>query len=249
MSSPIETYKLFSDFYDLYVGSFDADFEFYTTCCKNAGSILEIGCGTGRVLNRLLQLDSKLTGADISPDMLKKASGRFAAEIAEGRLNLITHDFTNSKLSQQFDRLLLTFYTFNYILDQPTRFLSNARSSLSSKGLLLMDMFYPNTLADRSIDGVWLEKEFVIGNTAISLKDCRSMNGELELRQQVFTINGTETKIDTIRRYYSPQLMKELCKEAGFSKTEFSAGYNYAAFGEDAEGIRMKDNYIVKAYK
>ena len=52
-----ETYKIFSDFYDMYVGQFSEDLEFYKTYCSKSDKIIEIGCGTGRILEYFLKSD------------------------------------------------------------------------------------------------------------------------------------------------------------------------------------------------
>jgi SAM-dependent methyltransferase len=68
-----ETYKVFADIYDLYVGRFNADLYFYKSFCQKTDRIIEIGCGTGRVLNDFLCEGYQITGLDISQEMLDKA--------------------------------------------------------------------------------------------------------------------------------------------------------------------------------
>jgi cyclopropane fatty-acyl-phospholipid synthase-like methyltransferase len=249
MNSTIETYKIFSDFYDLYVGKFVYDFDFYKSYCKNIDKILEIGCGTGRILNLLLHMDCKVTGIDISQEMLDKASEKYHNQIKNGRLTLINHDFTTNKLNDSFDNILLTFYTFNYILDRPIEFLKNVYNSLNDKGLLLMDLFYPNTLFDKSINGKWINKEYNIDGQLIKIQDCRTIDNDIEHRQQVFIINGTETKINTKRKYFSPLTLKEMLNSAGYHDIEFSYDYDYNGFKEMIDETRLKNNYIVKVKK
>ena len=249
MNSTIETYKIFSNFYDLYVGKFDSDFDFYKSHCDNAERILEIGCGTGRILNLLLQMDCKVTGIDISQEMLDKASKKYHNQIKNGKLTLRNHDFTTDKINDRFDNILMTFYTFNYILDRPIDFLKNVYNSLKDNGLLLMDLFCPNSLIDNSINGKWIDKEYNIEGKLIKIRDCRTMDNDIEHRQQVFNINGTKTKIDTKRKYFSPLTLKEILKSSGFQDVEFSYSYDYNEFEEMIDESRLKNNYIVKVTK
>ena len=246
MNSSIETYKIFSEFYDLYVRSFNSDFDFYRSFCHKTDRILEVGCGTGRILNILLQEDCTVTGIDISEEMLTKAGEKYHTAVQEGRLTLLNHNFLNHKLNAGFDRILLSFYTFNYILDQPKQFLKSLIHSFNSGGVLLMDVFYPTPLFNNSIDGVWLEKEYNIDGRVIKIHDCRTMNKDIEHRQQVFIIDGTETKIDTKRRYYSPSVLREILHDTGIGDVKFAHGYEYQKFQEMIEEKKLKNNYIVK---
>ena len=68
-----ETYKRFVQYYDLYVEDFNADLPLYMDLCDPEHNILEIGCGSGRVLRALLEEGCRVTGIDISDDMLRVA--------------------------------------------------------------------------------------------------------------------------------------------------------------------------------
>lgn len=50
-----ETYQRFAQYYDLYVGDFNADLPLYRSLCAPEHRVLEIGCGTGRVLRAVLE--------------------------------------------------------------------------------------------------------------------------------------------------------------------------------------------------
>jgi len=71
-----DTYKLFAEYYDLYAGNYAEDLEFYKSLCNKQDRILEIGCGTGRILKPFLLSGYKITGVDISDEMLKIANGK-----------------------------------------------------------------------------------------------------------------------------------------------------------------------------
>ena len=249
MKETIETYKILADLYELYVGKFDYDFDFYKSFCNNSDKIIEIGCGTGRILDILLRKGCKVTGADISQEMLNKAYEKLGEWINTDKLTLINHDFSTKKLYNRFDKALLTYYTFNYILDNPVDFLKNIHYSLNNNGLLLMDLFYPNPLFDNSINGRWIVKEYNIDETIMKIFDNRTMFNDIELRRQIFNFKGAGTKIDTSRKYYSPVELKELLNSAGFKKVEFAYDYDYCEFKPMIDESKLNNNYIVKAEK
>lgn len=251
MINSIDTYKIFADYYDLYVGKYDSDLEFYKSFCTKTDKIIEIGCGTGRILECFLKLDYYITGVDISQEMLDKASEKLNKWNNSNKLQLINHNFTTDRLSEKekFDKALLTFYTFNYILDNPKDFLKNIYTSLVDNGLLLMDLFYPNSLFDPSIDNKWVDKEFMVNGNKIQIKDNRRVIDNIEHRQQVFHIGDSEIKIDTSRKYYCPDELKDYLEIAGFTDIQFSLDYNLTGFNSVIDETRLKSNYIVKARK
>jgi SAM-dependent methyltransferase len=247
MNNAIDTYKIFSDFYDLYVGHYDLDFEFYKSYCNKHDDIIEIGCGTGRILNYLLQSGCNLTGVDISQEMLDKASNKLKEYLVLNTLHLLNHDFTDGYLNERFDKALVTFYTFNYIIDKPIDFLRNVGLSLVDDGLLLMDVFYPNSLYNLSIDNQWIEKDYIINGRQIKLKDNRKMTGNIEHRHQIFCVENKEISIATDRRYYSPHELKKYLEMAGFTEIRFALQYEFSAFCPMIAEAQLKNNYLVKA--
>jgi SAM-dependent methyltransferase len=249
MITSIETYKVFADFYDLYVGKYDSDLDFYKLFCNKTDKIIEIGCGTGRILDYFLRLDYNIAGIDISQEMLDKASEKLKKWIDTGKLQLINHDFTIDGLTDRFDKALITFYTFNYILDKPIDFLSNVHKSLSDNGLLLIDLFYPNSLCDTSIDNKWINKEYSINGVQIQIRENRQMIDSIEHRQQIFCLHGKKIKIDTDRKYYKPRELKQCLEMAGYKNIEFSLDYDMTGFGSSIDENKLRNNYIVKAKK
>jgi SAM-dependent methyltransferase len=244
-----DTYKVFADIYDLYAGRFNSDLDFYKSFCQKTDRIIEVGCGTGRVLKDFLCEGYQITGLDISQEMLDKAKTKLINWIVSGKLQLINHDLTQGMLQQKYDKALLTFYTFNYILDQPVIFLNNIYHSLSENGLLLMDLFFPNSLFDPSIENQWIEKEFTHDGTIIHIKDKRHVTNDIEHKQQIFRIAGSEIRIDTQRKYYRYGELKSILQESEFKNIEFSPGYDLQGFSSTLDESNLKSNYIVRAGK
>ncbi|HEY9122742.1 MAG TPA: class I SAM-dependent methyltransferase [Bacteroidales bacterium] len=250
MSTPEHTYQKFAAFYDLYVGRFSADVDFYHSYCSSDKSIVEIGCGTGRILKYLLDKGLSVTGIDISDEMLQKAGAKLEPYVSSGHLKLLNHNFAEKPFETKIDVALLTFYTFNYILDKPESFLTNIHRSLNRQANLLIDVFYPMPLKNKAIDNVWNEKYFEIEGQQVLLKDKRTMNGNVEHRCQVFSINGSEgISIDTFRRYFPPKEMVYLLKNADFSDVKLAPGYDFRSLKCELEESELGDNFIVVAKK
>jgi SAM-dependent methyltransferase len=249
MALPSITYKAFAHYYDLYVGNFSADLDFYLSLCTSDDSILEVGCGTGRVLQKFLQNNFQVTGIDISNEMLDIAKEKLNTDIKQKKLKLVNHNLSNASMPVRFDKALVTFYTFNYITKQPEIFLKNLYESLNTDGIAVFDLFYPKVLADPSINDIWTESSINLDHRKILIRDKRKFEINREFRSQVYIENGKEIQIDSERRYFSPQEIGRLLKHTGFKKINFSNRYSKETFTDSIDEKMIKTNFIVKAEK
>lgn len=100
--------------YNLYASNYQNDEAFLDTFEENdlfrmigdvsGKKILDIGVGTGRILNLLFQKNSEVWGIDVSEGMLKIAKDRFP------QLNILEGDFRDLPFKdEEFDFLISTF--------------------------------------------------------------------------------------------------------------------------------------------
>ena len=68
---PLSTER-YSEFYDIEMTNFDSDLEFYTSALPENVDILELGCGSGRLSRALASRGHRVTGVDISSEMLAR---------------------------------------------------------------------------------------------------------------------------------------------------------------------------------
>ncbi|MCP4404443.1 MAG: methyltransferase domain-containing protein [bacterium] len=245
-----ETYKAFARYYDTYTSSFEADLDLYLALCSPQDRILEVGCGTGRILKRFLQAGFQLTGIDISQEMLEIAEKKLSAFVAAEKLRLLSHDFSCEALPERYDKIFTTWYTFNYILDTPENFLHNLFRSAADRALAIFDLFYPKTLAAPERDDVWSNHEFQdVQEKTIHVKDKRRMLDDIEERTQIYEEDGRVREILTKRRYYSPEQMRKLLEKCGFSQVSFSEKYAADNFREQIRPGKGSSHFIVKARK
>ncbi|MDX0322290.1 methyltransferase domain-containing protein [Sinorhizobium meliloti] len=107
-------------------------------------SVLDLGCGYGRITNRLAEKGARLVGLDISPVLLKKAE----ADAAGRGVNVeyVLGDMRSLPWRDRFDAAFLWYTTFGYFDDADNeRVLREAASSLRQGGCLLID--YDNRFA------------------------------------------------------------------------------------------------------
>lgn len=244
-----DTYRKFVRYYDSYVKGFGEDLELYRSFCKESDNILEVGCGTGRILEYLLNTGYKVTGVDISEEMVELAREKLSFFLKSGALKLRKRSLADKPLPEQFNKALVTFYTFNYVLEKPEAFLENIYLSMTDSGSIIMDLFYPRTRINPNLENTWTFHALLHENKMIEYKDKRRLIGDTEERIQVFIENGEETKIKTYRKYYSKNTVRRMLENTGFGDIRFSNSYNIGSFkkAEDAEPV--SGNFLVRAIK
>lgn len=114
--------------------------------------VLELCCGTGRVLVPLARRGHSVVGVDISPGMLKEARAALAREAPEtaARVTLVEADVTSMSLDRRDFRLVIC--AFNSLLcitemEQQLRALQQARAHMMAGGILVLDIVNPMVLS------------------------------------------------------------------------------------------------------
>jgi SAM-dependent methyltransferase len=134
------------------------DVDFYVDEARfTEGKILEVGCGTGRVLIPVARLGKEITGVDSSPRMLEQCKLRLDREPQEvrERATLIQADMRELDLGTRFSLITIPFRPFQHLIavsDQIAA-LQAIHRHLEPGGRLVFDVFNPNIkylLEDRS---------------------------------------------------------------------------------------------------
>ena len=112
-------YGFTAEFYD-HVAPYRerADVAFFVEMAQAAGGpVLEIGCGTGRVLIPTARAGIEIVGLDLSPSMLAVCRSNLAQESAEtqARVRLVEGDMRDFDLGQQFALVTLPFRPFQHL--------------------------------------------------------------------------------------------------------------------------------------
>jgi SAM-dependent methyltransferase len=127
------------------------DIEFYTCCARAAGGkVLELGCGTGRVLIPLARAGFEVVGLDLSEHMLARCRARREAEaqVVRDRARLTQADMRDFGLGEKFALITTPFRPFQHLLqiEDQLACLRCANGHLAPRGRLILDLFQPNPL-------------------------------------------------------------------------------------------------------
>jgi SAM-dependent methyltransferase len=123
-------------------------------------TVLDMGCGDGRLAIPLAATGLKVVGVDRSTPLLNTARRRMGD--AQGRLELIQGDMRNGKLPKPVDAALCVFATFGVFLDESDhrQTLETIAANLKPGGHLYLEAYNPfaylrtNSATDRLDDAV-----------------------------------------------------------------------------------------------
>lgn len=126
------------------------DVDFYVAeaeTAKGAGPILEVGCGTGRILLPIARAGATITGLDSSVRMIARLREKLGAEIAavQSRVTVDLHDMLSFDLSKRFALIIAPFRVLQHVTttDDQLRFLENVARHLAPGGRFVFDVFNP----------------------------------------------------------------------------------------------------------
>jgi SAM-dependent methyltransferase len=156
MKSDLDSYDLFARFYDLFYGQRDDDLAMYQDFALAAdGPILELGCGSGRVLLSLARGGHFVTGLDGSGAMLERARAGVKASGVEDRVTLVQGDLRDFDLGGRFALTIIPINTFMhcYDIEQQLACLRCVRRHLESGGRLVVDVYHPDLETLLEADG------------------------------------------------------------------------------------------------
>jgi len=120
-------YDLIAPFYDIEHQQFNEDLDLYRNYAELChGPLLELGCGSGRLLIPLAQEGYTITGADTSEKMLALARERSEQANLSSRVTLVQQDLTTLQLSQKFNMAFVALGSFAHLTSRKIQQQANA---------------------------------------------------------------------------------------------------------------------------
>jgi len=232
-------WRLYSRIYDIYYGNYQADVKYLQRVWQPGwGAVLEIGTGTGRLLPFLQEQGvRKYVGLDTCAQMLDLAFQKGLPP----EFRLIDADLTQMSLEPEYDLILYSFNTANYILDAPCfeKHLSACASALRPEGRVFLDLYIPFALR-RNDNGAYGLRERVVNNGSVyELYDRRFFDPKLRIEERYHTsleAQGgrvcAEVAFKTWRRYYPLDEIEAIGQKVGMRV------HSFEEYGEDhVEGM------------
>ncbi|MEN8098481.1 MAG: class I SAM-dependent methyltransferase [Chloroflexota bacterium] len=137
------------DLYEATSGKYADDLAYYTDLAVNAdGLVLELACGTGRVLIPIAESGVQIWGLDASDTMLARASSKvdqLPTEVRQ-RITLQQGNMVDFKIDQRFKLIMIPFRSFLHVMTvkEQLEALVNFHTHLEESGLLALNFFQPS---------------------------------------------------------------------------------------------------------
>jgi len=147
-TAPVDPYHVIAALYDLEHDAFHDDIDLLLSFAEVAGDpILEMGCGSGRVLAPLAGAGHTVVGLDRSTTMLDRARSRLSSQDIANRVTLVEGDMSGDT-SLPNEPFAMVLFTLNALMHLPSpdlqlAALTSARNRLAPDGLLVIDNVNP----------------------------------------------------------------------------------------------------------
>lgn len=254
MANVYEEYEFVADLYD-HVGPYAGrqDVQFFVEAATDAGSpVLEVGCGTGRVLIPIARAGVDIVGLDLSPHMLAVCRRRLQeeSEAVRGRVRLIEADMRDFDLGSRFTLATIPFRPFQHLLtvEDQLSCLASIRRHLVDDGVLILDLFNPSLdfLVNRPV-GKEIDEEppFTTpdGRKVIRWQKTVAIDrfqqvGQYELIHYVSHPDGRQERLVQAfpMRYLFRFEAEHLLARAGFTLEHVYADYDKSPYGSKYPG-------------
>jgi SAM-dependent methyltransferase len=205
----VESYSVTAKHYDAaYAVKQDlVDLPFYLDLAERSGGpVLEIACGTGRVLLPIARQGIAIDGVDNSLPMLSVSKSHIEKETPQTRRRITLHkgDMRDFRLRKKYPLVIIPFRPLQHMHTVPDQLkaLTTAAVHLRKNGTLAFDVFYPKfELIATGIGQEILDLEWQAGKDLVVRRYFR--------KEYVDKINQNFSFTFIFRTYQSDKLVRE----------------------------------------
>jgi SAM-dependent methyltransferase len=226
------------DAYDLVLKDIPYGLDFYVGLARAAdGPVLDIACGTGRILLPCLQAGVDIEGLDLFESMLQTLRTKAAALGLAPRL--YQADMSNFSLKRRYSLIVIPFNAFihNMTQDAQIRCLQLCREHLLPGGKLTFDTFFPSLeIVGAPQNTRVLEGEIPHPQTGLPMRmyDTRSFDRVAQVQHSLNEIEllAADGAVQTVHRsevssrYIYKHEMELLLRVAGFARWEIYGDFD-----------------------
>ena len=209
-------------------------------------TILELGCGTGRLLVPLLRDGHRVVGVDAMQPMLDRCRDKIGRlpQVARARVTLIAADFRRLNLRQRFALIVCPFNGLMHLYERADieAALRTVQRLLAPGGRFVFDVMNPDLKwLSRDSERRWARTRFrhpVSGKSQIYSTDLLYDNARQIAFMRIYYETPSGKRLRTIHlthRYFFPQELAELLHYNGFAIEKASGDFDGSPLGNDSE--------------
>ncbi|MBF0196258.1 MAG: class I SAM-dependent methyltransferase [Planctomycetes bacterium] len=169
------------------------------------GTILDLGCGTGRYSSLLKAKGHTVIGLDYSADLLTQAKQ------SDPNLSLIRGDMRHIPFVTCFSRILSLFTSFGYFADdnENEAVIQGMGRALNTGGILYLDYLNPKCVASAP----WSQVE----QQGFTIKSCKNLNSKNMVVKKVIISKGDEvlSQYEEQVKLYGPEWFQASAAQTG----------------------------------
>jgi SAM-dependent methyltransferase len=242
------------DAYDLMLKDIPYGLDFYVALARQArGPVLDIACGTGRILLPCLAEGIDIEGLDLFEPMLKTLRTKAVAMNLSPRL--YQADMSGISLSRRYALIMIPFNAFIHNMTQDAQIscLTHCREHLLQGGSLVFDTFFPSLeIVGAPQKTRVLEGEIPHPETGLPMRlyDTRTFD---RVAQEQHSLNEIEVlaadgslrsihRSEVHSRYIYKHEMELLLRVAGFARWEIHGDFDHRPL------TRENDAMVVAAW-
>jgi SAM-dependent methyltransferase len=185
----------------------------------DGAEVLDLGCGHGRIANRLARRGLRVTGLDATPVFLERA--RHDADRLGVSVEYVEGDMRAIPWADQFDVVVCWFTSFGYFDDEQNRIvLAGAHRALRPGGRLLVELNHKDGLLPRFLPATVQELE---GDIQIETHEYEPLTSRAN-RWRVMIRDGKIRRAFFFTRLFSFTELRDWLLQAGFQAVEGYAG-------------------------
>jgi SAM-dependent methyltransferase len=228
----MSTYDAIARLYDPWSVSVTEDVGFYVELAKEAGTVVELGVGTGRIAVPTAAAGVPVIGVDSSRGMLEVCAEAVATAGVAGLVDLRLGDLADPPVLERVPLVTCPFRAYLHLHtdEERLRALAGARRLLVPGGRLAFDVFAPGADDVAETHGRWLEREPGIFERA---------DWDLERRRLTLSVRGSDDATTMELAWLSPEEWRALIEQAAFEVVDHYGWFDRRPYrgGEDSVWI------------
>lgn len=212
---------------------------------NSSSSVLEVGCGTGRVTGYLAPRVGRVAALDLSPDMIRRARRKFPPG---GPVDLVRADVLDLPLRPAFDLAVAANGVFSHLLrdDRRLRALRQVRSRLRPGGVVIVDGFWLSR-RQRSRrgppDGESRTRVLPGDDGPLRVSEswlCDPETARCRVRYRYRRPDGSAAEAESVLRHWTGPEVRRLFRQAGLRIAATWGDYDRSGWSPDSKRLVIR---------